>query len=326
MTLGSTGPALVAGGLVIGICTFRRPSLAVTLQSLAHLPRADIPVQVLVADNDATASAHDLVLGLARDHSLPITYLHAPEANISIARNAILDAARAARSRYLVFIDDDEAVEPDWLDRLLATAQASGAGAVLGPVLADFPPSAPSWVGQAGLHHVMPVFDRAGRIATAHAGNVLLSLDDPAYAGLRFDLARGRSGGEDTAFFSAFVDAGGEIAYAPDAIVREEVPAERLTLVWLMRRRFRMGQTHADQLRQGRSRTAVLAQAGLAASKAAACFGMAALRAGNVAQRNRQLARSALHIGVVAKLAGIRDLQLYGGASRAGTGKNDASA
>lgn len=326
MSTALTHPALAAGGLVIGVCTYRRASIAATLRSLGQLAPCGLPVQILVADNDAAACARDLVAGIAREHPLPVTYLHAPEANISVARNAILDAARQARSRYLVFIDDDECAAPDWLQRLLETAQASGAGAVLGPVLADFPASAPDWVGRAGLHDVTPVRDRAGHIATAHAGNVLLSLDDPAYAGLRFDIARGRSGGEDTAFFAAFVHAGGEIAYAADAVVREAVPAERLTLGWLMRRRFRMGQTHADQLRRDRSRAARMAQAGIAASKAAACLGMAALRAGDVAQRNRQLARSALHIGVVAKLAGIKDLQLYGAAPRVADGGNDASA
>lgn len=318
-------PHIPAGGLVIGICTFQRASVTRTLQSLATLEPCELPVHVVVADNDASPSARDTVSRLASSHPLPISYLHAPEANISVARNAILDAARAAGSRYLVFIDDDEFVEPDWLRHLLEVASTSGAGAVLGPVLADFPDSAPAWTASAGLHDVTPVFDRAGRIAVAHTGNVLLALDDPAYASLRFDTGRGRSGGEDTAFFGAFVRAGGQIVYAPDAIVRETVPPDRLTLRWLIQRRFRMGQTHADQVRRNRSRASVAVQAGLAASKAAVCMGMAALRAGDAAQRNRQLARSALHIGVVAKLAGIRDLQLYGAAQQGRHGGDDAS-
>lgn len=311
---------------MIGICTFRRPILAATLHSLAKLSPAGRPVTVVVADNDSTSSAEALVAEAARGHPLPIRYLHAPAANISIARNAILDAAREAGSRWLAFIDDDERVEPDWLRHLLDTAEGSGAGAVLGPVLADFPGDAPGWVRRAGLHDVAPVFGRDGRIVSGHAGNVLLDLRDPAWTGLRFDLARGRSGGEDTAFFSAFAAAGGRIAHAPAAIVREDVPAERVTLRWLLRRRFRMGQTHGDLLRGGRSGAGRAVQAGIAASKAAACLGLAALRAGDAAQRNRQLVRSALHLGVVAKLAGVADLQLYGTSQRSRQGGDDASA
>lgn len=315
-----------ADDVVVGICTFRRPLLAETLASLAGLAPCGPPVAVVVADNDVHPSAEALVTEVARNHPLPIRYIHAPAANISIARNAILAAARRSGSRWLAFIDDDERVEPGWLGHLLDTAAATGAGAVLGPVLAEFPDRVPGWVRRAGLHDVTPVFGRDGRITTGHAGNVLLDLCDPACDGLQFDIGRGRSGGEDTAFFSAFVAAGGQIGHAPEAIVRETIPAERLTLRWLLRRRFRMGQTHGDLLRLGRSPLATVAQAGIAASKAAACLGMAALRVGDSAQRNRQLVRSALHMGVVAKLAGVADLQLYGAPRRPREGGDDASA
>ncbi len=46
---------------------------------------------VAIADNDAQPSARDLVEGIAVDHPLEVCYLHAPQANISIARNALLD-------------------------------------------------------------------------------------------------------------------------------------------------------------------------------------------------------------------------------------------
>ena len=48
-------PAL-ADGVVIGICTFRRPLLAETLASLAGLAPGGPPVAVVVADNDVHPS------------------------------------------------------------------------------------------------------------------------------------------------------------------------------------------------------------------------------------------------------------------------------
>ena len=77
-----------------------------------------------MADNDAVPSARDRVGAIAAAHPLPITYLHAPEANISVARNALLDHARATGARLLVYLDDDETVEPAWLSRLVAAWRA----------------------------------------------------------------------------------------------------------------------------------------------------------------------------------------------------------
>ena len=78
----------------IGVCTFQRPELANTLRSLdAMQTPAGFDVRVIVADNDDKPTARELVMELSRDLTLPIRYLHCPAGNISIARNACLDAS-----------------------------------------------------------------------------------------------------------------------------------------------------------------------------------------------------------------------------------------
>ncbi|MEL6518466.1 MAG: glycosyltransferase family 2 protein, partial [Pseudomonadota bacterium] len=132
-----------------------------------------------------------------------------------------------------------------------------------------------------------------------------------ALADRRFDPGLGQSGGEDTDFFSAAHAEGARIAYAEGAVVKEPVPAARTDFRWLARRRYRMGQTHAHVLttRLGHSRWTALP---LALAKAAACgtLGLATLPAPR--HRNPALLRAALHLGVVAGLAGHRGLKLYG--------------
>ncbi|TIX15341.1 MAG: glycosyltransferase, partial [Mesorhizobium sp.] len=77
----------------ICVCTFRRPELADTLRSIAAMDRpAGFEIGVVVADNDDQPSAQALVKALAQELKLPIRYRHAPARNISIARNACLDA------------------------------------------------------------------------------------------------------------------------------------------------------------------------------------------------------------------------------------------
>lgn len=298
--------------VLIGICTFRRPELAATLDSLRALTPCGLPVAVAVADNDAVPSARDRVKAAAAGHPLPVTYLHAPRANISIARNALLDHARATGARLLVYLDDDETAEPEWLSRLVAAWRNGDGGAVLGPVRAHYRPGAPGWMDAARAHDTMPVLDGQGAVTAGYTCNVLIDLADPAAAGLRFDPVRGRSGGEDSAFFAAFLGAGGRIGFAPGAVVHETVPDDRARLAWLLRRRYRMGQTHASLIAQGRGRGGRIRAAGIAAAKAVACAGLAAIGAARPAWRNRQLMRAALHVGAAAHLGGARQIEIYG--------------
>lgn len=299
-------------GVLIGICTFRRPELERTLDSLRDLQPCGMPVAVAVADNDATPSARDLVARVAQDHPLPIAYLHAPAANISIARNALLDHAEQVGARLFIYLDDDQTARPEWLRELVAAWRADPAGAVLGPVQAAYSPQAPAWMVRSRPHDTRPVAGRDGRISAGYTGNNMIDLAEPAWRGLRFDPHRGRSGGEDTAWFADFLAAGGRIVYAPAAIIDEAVPAGRASLRWLLRRRYRMGQTHASIVARGRGRVGRFGAAALAAGKALACCGMALSRMADPARRNPQLMRAALHAGATAQLAGARQVEIYG--------------
>jgi succinoglycan biosynthesis protein ExoM len=125
---------LAAEGIDVCVCTFRRPALAETLRSLAAMRRpAGYKVSIIVSDNDDEPSAKALVEQLAPTLDIPVRYIHSPARNISIARNACLDASRA---RFVAFIDDDETATEEWLTRLVAAAEASRAEVVLGPVRA----------------------------------------------------------------------------------------------------------------------------------------------------------------------------------------------
>jgi succinoglycan biosynthesis protein ExoM len=292
----------------IGICTYRRPAVVETLSSLAHqtLP-AGVTVRAIVADNDAQPEARERVLAAAAAHRLDVSYVHAPSRNICIARNACLDAATAP---FLAFLDDDETATPGWLAALLREAE-HGWDAVLGPVQAVYGPDAPTWMSSADFHSTAPVFS-GPRILKGYAGNVLLRRATIERLGLRFDLSLGRQGGEDDDFFYRLTDAGGSIGYTPDALAYEPVPAPRTSLDWLLKRSFRTGQTHGARLSsQASGPFTRVAQAGVAAAKGGVCAAGAVANLLSPARRSRWLVRGALHAGVVARLAGVRELQLY---------------
>jgi succinoglycan biosynthesis protein ExoM len=292
----------------IAICTYRRPALAETLASLAalELPR-DVRVRIIVADNDTEPSARGIVGSAAQAHGLDVAYVHAPARNISIARNACLDAAEGEA---LAFIDDDETAAPGWLAALLRETDAGGFDAVLGPVNAVYGEDAPRWIAAGDFHSTRPAPSR-GRILKGYAGNVLIRRAAVRRLGLRFDLSLGRQGGEDDQFFYRLTDAGGTIGYAPDAMAWERVPPARASLAWLMKRSFRTGQTHATRLETHHRGAARAGQFALAAAKASACLAGAAVALPSAVRRARWLVRGALHAGVAARLAGLEPLELY---------------
>ncbi len=285
------------------ICTFRREALQATLASLAGqvLP-AGMRLRVIVADNDdapvrrARIEAAGAALGLA------LTYVHAPARNISVARNACLDAARAD---WLAFIDDDEIAAPGWIMALLD--RRPGHDIVFGVSQARYPhPQTPAWVIAGDFH--------SNRIAgndpawNGYTANVLIDRRVIAAAGIRFQATLGQTGGEDTMFFFDARRAGARFGYAPDAIVTEDTPVERAGWRWLARRRFRSGQVHYLVLRRGGAgRWAGLA----AAPKAAACFALALLALPSRRRTAAAALRGVLHVGVLAAMAGFAPYREY---------------
>lgn len=293
----------------ICVCTFRRAEIADTLRSLG---RMDMPVGykvgIIVADNDDDPTAKPLVAALARELPFPVRYIHCPAGNISIARNACLDASKAG---FVAFIDDDETASSQWLVKLVEAADITGADAVLGPVKAQYRPEAPKWMRRGDFHSTAPVWIQ-GEIHTGYTCNVLLRMDAASISGRRFNLARGQTGGEDTEFFDHVHKAGGLIAYAAKAWVDELVPPARVTFGWLGRRRYRVGQTHGHLLRDKTAGKALVRQLGLVSAKVAFCFVSAAVTAVWPVRRNRSVLRGIMHIGVLSGLAGVSEIRQYG--------------
>jgi glycosyltransferase involved in cell wall biosynthesis len=295
----------------IGICTFRRPSLADTLASLADQTAPVGQLTLIVADNDDSPTGQALVMDFARRSQHQVVYIHAPARNISVARNAILSAARSRGLQFLAFIDDDELASAGWYRCLFSALVTSQADLAVGPVRAVYAPDAPDWMTRARSHDTTPEIDADGRPIAGHSCNVMIDLKSPAFDNLHFCADRGRTGGEDTAFFDAAKHQGAVFALAPDAEVTEAVSPDRAQLRWLLRRRYRMGQTHGSLLAvnggQGRLRRGVVS-----AAKLGWCVSAAILTMPMPSRRNASLVRGALHAGVLADSIGLDRVEIYG--------------
>lgn len=289
------------------ICTFRRPQVCDTIASVLAQSSGAPAFRIIIADNDDTPSAAESVASF-RDTAIEVVHIHAPARNISIARNACLDAATG---EYVAFLDDDQIASPEWLSALFQAASESGADVVLGPVVAVCPPDAPSWARDGGFHSTFPVIRSKTGIETGYTGNVLIKR--ATIGANRFDPELGRSGGEDTVFFHQLKKAGARIAYAPGAMMREYISPARMSLSWLMRRSFRSGQTHARLIaRQGERPARVILMSSM---KFIACLAMAAGGVFSETAWRRALVRGMLHAGIISACLGHREAEAYGHAA-----------
>jgi succinoglycan biosynthesis protein ExoM len=227
-------------GVDVSICitTYRRSAgLSRLLDSLERLKLPPgLRAETIVVDNDAGESARSIVEARA-DALDPIRYCVEPRRNISHARN---HAVSRARGEWLVFIDDDEAAEEDWIARyweLIERAQFDGA---IGPVLPRLEEVVTPWLDVETFYTRRP--HATGELLGAgdlYVGNSLVRrrlFDEHS-----FDPAFGRTGGEDSEIFGRMLRAGAHFLWCDEARVVEFLPPERHRLGWLAQRAFRGG-------------------------------------------------------------------------------------
>lgn len=231
------------------IATYRRAErLAAVLNDVFAQDRR--PVEIVVVDNDAAASARTVVESArSSSNSLPIRYDVQPIKNISITRNRTV---ALANEDWLAFIDDDERAPREWLTLLTQAVEKFGADGVLGPVVPLVPDDAPTWIRR-GHFYDFPRM-RTGEVIPPNRlrfGNVLLRgalvRGEPG----PFDPDRGLTGGEDGELLSRLVARGAKIIWCDEAIVTEPVERSRLSLRWLLRRALSGGQDFARNTLNG---------------------------------------------------------------------------
>lgn len=231
--------------VVICVISYRRPNgLARLLTALDRqiFERSPTPeLTLLVVDNDPEGSAAPVCEVARATLTIPVEYRLESRRGIPYARNAAVEHVGASAD-LIAFVDDDEVPEPSWLDALI-TAQADyQADVVTGPVIAEFEDPPPAWVVKGGF------FNRERRptgsqVTVARTGNVLIRTSVFGAMHPAFDERLALTGGSDTHFFLRVWRAGFKLIWADDAIIREWVVGSRITVPYVLRRSYRIGNT-----------------------------------------------------------------------------------
>lgn len=195
----------------------------------------------LIVVNNSGAHSHNKVLKAVDESEIRtvcknVDVIDSPVNNIAVGRNLVLDNTQC---RWLVFVDDDEYPNPDWLSKLYQQQQISDSAVVAGPIEPVYPEGTPKWVAALDLHNKgnLKTGDRPARVAT---GNCILDMEK--IGSHRFDPDFGLTGGSDALFFEQLADRGLYIVWREDAVVHETIPENRASSRYMVFRCMTQGQ------------------------------------------------------------------------------------
>ncbi|MBK3745727.1 glycosyltransferase family 2 protein [Paraburkholderia aspalathi] len=237
--------------ICVSVVTRNRPKMLCNLfSSLASIERPDnANIYFLIVENNSVCTLNEIIEGFkALMLNEDIDYLLESNIGISAARNAALNHAIKRGFDLLVYVDDDEQVETDWLVTLLAERDRLDLDIVGSPVrpkpfdenLTFSQKLVWSGIEKSGRKSESKCRQKCAigqgdtiKIAT---GSWMGRLDFFRQTGLRFDSRFGITGGEDWNLWTQAKTLGAKTGWACDAIVYESVPSCRLTLSYHFRR------------------------------------------------------------------------------------------
>lgn len=229
--------------------TYRRQERLRRLLAAVLVQQAPFSWELLVVDNDAGGSARQVVetVGLA---GIPVRYVVEPTLGAVHARNR---GIREAAGRVVAMLDDDVIPRPEWLATVCAPlleGAASGAG---GPVVLDAAVTRPRWFDEGGIGGYLTAHS-LGEERRALTDDEILVTANAAFDrdALRrvdgFDARFGPRGSvqlvaDDAHLVRQLMRAGGTLLWLPDAVVDHDLPPERLSRRYLLRRAYWQGRS-----------------------------------------------------------------------------------
>lgn len=252
----------MAVAYTVALCTHNHAERLA--RTLAELPRILAPKaswELLIIDNASRDATPELLARYVWPQDWAVRIVREEQLGIANARNR---AIQEAKGEYLIFIDDDETADPDWLcayERLIVAHHPDAFG---GRIEVMFEDPRPAWLSDELLGFL-------GRLDWSDQSMPLTLPSTPLYTGNfgfrrslcdrvgRFDSALGRmgsvnNGGEDVDFYRRLLRAGFNIWWTPDAVIHHRIQAAKLNRRYFLDLHYRQGRMEAIRTRGSGSR------------------------------------------------------------------------
>jgi GT2 family glycosyltransferase len=209
------------------------------------------PFEIVIVDNNSQDDTETVARALVDEHPGKIKYVRETEQGNAHARNR---GVRTARGAIIAFIDDDVAVESDWLTTLLhALDSRASLSFVGGRVLPQWSGPRPSWLTpdhwsplallDYGPDEFIIEGDSPRGLLTANIAFRRSVFDEVGWFSPHLQRVKNIIGSmEDTEFLLRVCRSGRQGMYLPEMIARAPVEAERLSKTY--HRRWHTGQGH----------------------------------------------------------------------------------
>jgi GT2 family glycosyltransferase len=241
----------------IALCTHNHADrLERTRADLAHLNTPKAPWEFLVIDNGCSDGTADLLSRHTWPDGWRVRVVREEKLGLSNARNR---AIAEAEGDYIIFMDDDETADPDWLcayERLILDKQPDAFG---GRIRVLFEDMRPPWLSDEllGFLGELQRFETIAPLTepgtSFFGGNFGVRRAACATVG-GFDAMLGRkgtdnTGGEEVDFYRRLLAAGFKVWWTPEAVIYHRIQAAKLERSYFLELHYRMGRMEAIRKR-----------------------------------------------------------------------------
>jgi len=249
--------------ITLALCTHNHADrLQRTLDDLGRLNSPTRPWEIVVVDNGCTDDTPAMLADPEwRPSGVPVRIVREMRLGLSNARNRAL---KEAQGEYLLFIDDDETPDPDWLRAYEQAILAYAPDALGGRIEVIFEHGdRPAWLQDEILGFLGQLNHGEACWLTEpntpfYGGNFTIRREVFATAG-EFDPELGRKGrvnmgGEDTEFYRRLLSSGHRIRWVPEAIIHHRIRADKLRRTYFLDLHHRQGRMEGALKRGNGSR------------------------------------------------------------------------
>ena len=229
--------------VAVGVCTYNRSNdLKRLLNSLKKLNYPNF--EIIVVDNNSNDDTEQVAKSFSN-----VKYVREERQGLAYARNKLLDTCDES-IEFLGILDDDETVNPDWIEKMLECFNLDQRViAVGGPYLPVFEIK-PQWWMPMDFHAYnvdikgCNVYNNIG----IPGGNAMIKIKEAKKRNVKFNTSLGYNGtlllsGEDNEFFDNLVrkeDLRGFTEFAP---IIHYIPKNKMLFSWFLKRFFYEGVT-----------------------------------------------------------------------------------